>query len=1345
MNIILTTTERQSVLFPALSKNLRRPVAEKLYGAFLVVVLSFFLTASHSFAQTFFSETFESLSGSFSASGTGWIQEDVSGTAGNWAIATGTVNPSGSAAHGGSKLAYFNSYTADAGNKTRLISPTIDASSATIDPILEFWLFRNTRYSASLDSLRIYVSIDNGATWSYRATFQRYIATSNQWEKKTISLTGTAGRSTIKLAFEGCGAYGDDIHIDDVVVKPPPPMEFISTSTIQVTGTVGRSVIGLPVVIANVVTDGVSSPLSATSFTFNTNGTTNPADILNARVYYTGSNLSLSTNNQFGSVIASPNGTLTFTGTQALGGGNNYFWLVVDVSPIAGLNNLIDGEYVSSVIDGVVRTPAISAPDGSLAIGYCNSLATNTADTYISEVKLGSINNNTTSASGGTYSNFTSSVAPTQLNLGDTYSISVAKNTTDVTEYGAWLNVFIDWNNDFDFDDPGERVFSQTAPVDATKPLPRLYTGSFTVPPTATLGTTRMRVIMQEGGAATSSPCTQYSFGETEDYAVTIAERKELMVGKEVNFGNIGSKRRMTIDVQNSAYLQPLVVQSLALSGTGATSFKVYVPGTNQLVTFPMSIQPRQIVQWEVEFGSQTYSVAGQQNATMTLAHSGDNSPSMVNLMGHFASLTAMDETKNLLAAGAKLDVGGVQPGPGQVTKEFRLGASVSLPASFPLVINNYQLSGIDAAIFQVSTLPVGITGENLVSVTLRALGAEPGTKRATLTINHTGANGPVTTIQLEGRIGQPVLGAPSLVTLPPVSAGQSYTSVYDNAALIPLTRAGAVDIQFLKTPTFTGSGAALMELLSNGGMYFVRGVYNGQGQVVVAGNGSLADAANWVNPILTPIAVTETQPLLLAVRMKAAGTATPLGSYDATLLLSDGSGNGVSNAVNVVSTTVIGEVLNDPNILPFYPGQLAFGSTPIGTTQMRTLTVRNQSGSAGMVQLAITGTEYSFSNGGRAMSIALPATKDPVSVVVRFSPTSSGAANGVITVSGVMSGSVALSGSGQAANAGNLLLLVDGQPLEGTVNFGTVGIGSIGSKTVTIINNNIGPVTVSSIGRSGANATQFGVSALSAMEIAGNGGSATFNVTFMPTSLSVPQKNATIAIFNSTGIPKVFNVQGVAAVENGNTMSVTLTPASYHYGNQSGSHSFTLTNTGNSAIVVNGGIVLGSSNFTLADNTTTFPRTVSVGASTTLMVNFNAGQGVNGLRSASLIVLTAGVTPYPTSSLTGVVGSGGIGAFGGVAMSTDTEIPNVIEVIGSYPNPCTVESELRYRLSSSAPVTVYVYDVDGRQLLARNAGIQRAGEQAVGITTTNLQSGTYYYIVEAGGQRAAGVLVVKK
>lgn len=139
--------------------------------------------------------------------------------------------------------------------------------------------------------------------------------------------------------------------------------EQASTSIVPI-GSTDQPVIGL-----KVVTSGSQNPFNVTSITFTTNGTTNTSDLTAAKVYYTTSP-TFSTSTQFGSTINNPDGTLTFTGSQQLATGNNYFWLAYDISSSATVNNVVDGtctQFVTS--DGpTTRNPDVTDPAGSRTI-----------------------------------------------------------------------------------------------------------------------------------------------------------------------------------------------------------------------------------------------------------------------------------------------------------------------------------------------------------------------------------------------------------------------------------------------------------------------------------------------------------------------------------------------------------------------------------------------------------------------------------------------------------------------------------------------------------------------------------------------------------------------------------------------------------------------------------------------------------------------------------------------------------------------------------------------------------------------------------------------------------------
>jgi len=140
---------------------------------------------------------------------------------------------------------------------------------------------------------------------------------------------------------------------------------------------------------------------------------------------------------------------------------------------------------------------------------YCSSQGNSTADERIARVQLNTINNPSTGTAG--YENFTS--ISTSLTKGTAYTITVTPQWTS-TVYAEGYAVWIDYNNDGDFDDAGELVWSRSAST--TTPV----SGTFTIPTTATTASTRMRVSMKYNAIPTA--CETFSYGQVEDYTVNI-------------------------------------------------------------------------------------------------------------------------------------------------------------------------------------------------------------------------------------------------------------------------------------------------------------------------------------------------------------------------------------------------------------------------------------------------------------------------------------------------------------------------------------------------------------------------------------------------------------------------------------------------------------------------------------------------------------------------------------------------------------------------------------------------------------------------------------------------------
>jgi len=149
-------------------------------------------------------------------------------------------------------------------------------------------------------------------------------------------------------------------------------------------------------------------------------------------------------------------------------------------------------------------------PDYIEAIDYCRPGVGNTnPDIGISRFKVGDIDNSSNIGQ-ASYTDYTSK--STVIERQDTLNMEVARNTTSNKMN---RRIWIDYNQDGDFDDAGELIASEGP----SKNL--LWKPSYTVPANAQLGETRMRV-GASFGSETVAPCSPISYGEYEDYKVMV-------------------------------------------------------------------------------------------------------------------------------------------------------------------------------------------------------------------------------------------------------------------------------------------------------------------------------------------------------------------------------------------------------------------------------------------------------------------------------------------------------------------------------------------------------------------------------------------------------------------------------------------------------------------------------------------------------------------------------------------------------------------------------------------------------------------------------------------------------
>jgi hypothetical protein len=118
------------------------------------------------------------------------------------------------------------------------------------------------------------------------------------------------------------------------------------------------------------------------------------------------------------------------------------------------------------------------------------------------------------------YGNFTH-VPPVNLARGVVTEIALTPQVSWIRNplnANMFWSVWMDWNQDNDFEDAGEQMIQR--PVNFASELFLDNTHLLTVPATARLGNTRMRVAMKVGGYP--SVCETFEKGEVEDYIVNV-------------------------------------------------------------------------------------------------------------------------------------------------------------------------------------------------------------------------------------------------------------------------------------------------------------------------------------------------------------------------------------------------------------------------------------------------------------------------------------------------------------------------------------------------------------------------------------------------------------------------------------------------------------------------------------------------------------------------------------------------------------------------------------------------------------------------------------------------------
>tara|TARA_R110001592_G_scaffold363221_3_gene681720 strand:+ start:109506 stop:111887 length:2382 start_codon:yes stop_codon:yes gene_type:complete len=241
--------------------------------------------------------------------------------------------------------------------------------------------------------------------------------------------------------------------------------------------------------------------------------------------------------------VSTTTASYNFTGLSAE---TNY---EVKVSTVCSFGNSAESNIVSAT--------TLSGP-----VEYCSASGNSTSE-WIEAISLGNINN--TSGADGGYADFTTQSA--SIEIGASASLTITPGfpyswlfgyTTQAEFYSVW----IDLNQDGDFDDANELQYVSPNSNSGYQ----AFSVSLSIPASAALGETRLRIAMKRGSAANS--CEALANGEVEDYTVNIVSS----VGGSGRITAVGS----ISELESSMYPNP---------ASDVVNIKLSIPSNSSTVT----------------------------------------------------------------------------------------------------------------------------------------------------------------------------------------------------------------------------------------------------------------------------------------------------------------------------------------------------------------------------------------------------------------------------------------------------------------------------------------------------------------------------------------------------------------------------------------------------------------------------------------------------------------------------------------------------------------------------------------------------------------------------------------
>jgi PKD repeat protein len=226
---------------------------------------------------------------------------------------------------------------------------------------------------------------------------------------------------------------------------------------------------------------------------------------------------------------------------------------------------------------------------------YCTPSTDCSAGDFIDNFSFNTLSNKASGCGGGTggYTYYNSAFLTTTVTGGSSYSLTLQSGSATPQAFAVW----IDYNADGDFDDPGEMIYASPSVGSA------VFSTNILIPLAVTPGQTRMRVRSATSIITATQSCTNWTDGETEDYNIILKSPADmrfskLVVTQIVNsvFKGQANAKILCVDVKMLNPGKPLKATKLVFNtkGTTATSdllnAKLYFVANTDYSDLPFAI-----------------------------------------------------------------------------------------------------------------------------------------------------------------------------------------------------------------------------------------------------------------------------------------------------------------------------------------------------------------------------------------------------------------------------------------------------------------------------------------------------------------------------------------------------------------------------------------------------------------------------------------------------------------------------------------------------------------------------------------------------------------------------------